>query len=141
MTLRYINYDDPITNVTYKLPMVNVKLIHKDRDLKTAALIDSGSTSNFLPRELAEILDLDLSEEPRDAVGAGGTFSNVSSLIGTCQLIKNKESVFDEFTNFEVNVPIASNTLPYMVLGRNSIFGRFSIKFMERTEKIILKRF
>ncbi len=45
--------------------MVNVKLIHKDRDLKTAALIDSGSTFDFLPRELAEILDL--FEEPRDA--------------------------------------------------------------------------
>ena len=120
--------------------MVNVKLIHKSQDLKTVALIDSGATSNFFPRELAEILDLDLSNEPKDAVGGGGKFSSISSLIGKCQLIKNQNAVFDEFTNLTVNVPVAPNTLPYMVLGRDSIFRRFDIRFMERTEKIILKR-
>ena len=120
--------------------MVNVKLIHKNQDLKTVALIDSGATSNFFPRELAEILELDLTKKPRDAVGAGGKFSNIDSLIGKCQLIKNKNSVFAEFTNLGINVPVVTNTLPYMVLGRDSIFQRFNIKFMERNEKVVLKR-
>lgn len=120
--------------------MVNVQLVHKNQDLKTAALIDSGATSNFLPRELAEILDLDLSQEPRDAVGAGGKFCNIESLIGKCQLVKNKNSVFDEFINLIINVPVKSNTLPYIVLGRDSIFRKFNIRFIEVEEKVILKR-
>ncbi len=78
--------------------MVNVKLVHKNQELKTAALIDSGVTSNFLPREFAEILDSDLNQEPKDVFGAGRKFHNIGSLIGKCQLIKNKNSVFDEFT-------------------------------------------
>lgn len=120
--------------------MVNVKLVHKNQELKTVALIDSGATSNFLPRELAEILDLDLSQEPKDAVGAGGKFRNIDSLIGKCQLIKNKDSAFDEFINLRINVPVKSNTLPYMVLGRDSIFQKFNIRFIEMEEKVILKR-
>lgn len=120
--------------------MVHVKLIHKKQDLKTVALIDSGATSNFLPIELAQILDLDLTKDPNDAVGAGGTFSSITTLVGKCQLIKNKNAVFNEFINLKVNVPIQPNTLPYMVLGRDSIFRRFSIKFVEQTEKVILKR-
>ncbi len=120
--------------------MVNVILIHKGRDLKTVALVDSGTTSNFLPRELAEILDVDLTKKPKDAVGAGGKFSSIASLIGKYQLIKNKNAVFDEFVNLEVNVPVKEDTLPYMVLGRDSIFRRFDIIFMEMREKIILKR-
>ena len=118
--------------------MVNVKLVHKNQEIKTVALVDSGATSNFLPRELAEILDLDLSKEPKDAVGAGGKFRNIDSLIGKCQLIKNKNSVFDEFTNLRTNVPVEPNTLPYMVLGRDSVFRKFNIRFMEIEEKIIL---
>ena len=120
--------------------MVNVKLVHKNQELKTIALIDSGATSNFLPRELAEILDLDLNQEPKDAFGAGGKFRNIGSLIGKCQLIKNKNSVFDEFTNLITNVPVEPNTLPYMVLGRDSIFRKFNIRFIEVEEKIMLKR-
>ena len=118
----------------------SVAIVHKNQELKTVALIDSGATSNFLPRELAEILDLDLSQEPKDAFGAGGKFRNISSLIGKCQLIKNKNLVFDEFTNLITNVPVEPNTLPYMVLGRDSIFRKFSIRFIEVEEKIMLKR-
>ena len=58
--------------------MVHVKLIHKKQDLKTVALIDSGATSNFLPREIAEILDLDLTKPPKNAVGAELKVDNVT---------------------------------------------------------------
>ena len=70
----------------------------------------------------------------------GGKFRNIGSLIGKCQLIKNKNSVFDEFTNLITNVPVEPDTLPYMVLGRDSIFRKFNIRFIEVEEKIMLKR-
>ena len=140
ITLRYINYDDAITNQTYKLPMVHVRLIHKKETIETTALIDSGATTNFLPNELAEILEIDLSGQHKSAIGAGGEFTSVNTIVGKCQLIKSQNAIFDEFVNLPTSVPTKPQTLPYMVLGRDSIFRHFTIKFMENDEKIVLRR-
>ena len=140
VTLRYINYDDSITNQTYKLPMVHVRLIHKKETIETTALIDSGATTNFLPKELAEILAVDLSGKHKSAIGAGGEFTSVNTIVGKCQLIKSQNTVFDEFVNLPISVPIKTQTLPYMVLGRDSIFRHFTIRFLENDEKIVLRR-
>lgn len=140
ITLRYINYDDSITNQTYKLPMVHVRLIHKKETIATTALIDSGATTNFLPKELAEILAVDLSGKHKSAIGAGGEFTSVNTIVGKCQLIKNQNTVFDEFVNLPISVPIKPQTLPYMVLGRDSVFRNFTIRFLENDEKIVLRR-
>jgi len=136
----YVSYADPKTNHTYKLPLVHVKLIHGKQAIKSIALVDSGATTNFLPRELAEILEMDLNTNARDAIGAGGAFSNIPSRIDKVVLVKGRDSVYEEFDNLSVFVPVLPDTLPYMVLGRNSIFKRFDIKFVERQEKIIMKR-
>lgn len=138
--LRYINYNDSITNQTYKLPMVPVRLIHKRETIETTALIDSGATTNFLPNELAEILGIDLSGNRKIAIGAGGEFASVSTIVGKCQLIESHNTVFGEFVNLPIGVPTRPQTLPYMVLGRDSIFRHFIIKFMENEEKISLWR-
>lgn len=136
----YISYNDPITRHTYRLPMLHVRLIHGQKALKSVALIDSGATTNFIPRELAELLELDLSKTPKDAVGAGGAFSNIESRIDRCVLVKGINSIYEEFDNLFTFVPVQAGTLPYMILGRESIFRRFDIKFQEREEKVILKR-
>lgn len=136
----YIRYDDPVTNHVYKLPMIHVKLTHGSKSIKSVALVDSGATSNFLPREIAEVLELSLTESPKDAVGAGGSFQNITSRIDKVILVKGKDSAYDEFTDMGILVPVLSNTLPYFILGRDSIFQRFDIKFQEKQEKITLKR-
>lgn len=140
LTLKYIVYTDPSNGYPYRLPMAHVILKHKKIIFPTAALIDSGATSTFLPRDFAEILHLDLSKEPDNAVCATGNFETISSLLDNCSLIKGKSSVFESFENMIVTVPVKLNTLPYMVLGRNSIFKRFSVKFLENQQKINLKR-
>ncbi len=140
ITLHYINYDDSVTSQTYKLPMVHVRLIHRMETIETTALIDSGATTNFLPKELAEILAVDLSGKHKSAIGAGGEFTSVSSIVGKCQLIKSQNAIFDEFVNLPISVPAQAQTLPYMVLGRDSIFRHFTIRFMENDEKIVLRR-
>lgn len=136
----YISYNDPITRHVYKLPMVHVKLTHGSKSIKSVALVDSGATSNFLPREIAELLEIPLTEPPDDAVGAGGVFRNIKSKIEKVVLVKGRDSAYDEFTNLHVLVPVLPDTLPYFILGRDSIFKRFDIKFQERQEKITLKR-
>ena len=75
----YISYFDPVTKHTYKLPMVHVKLTHGSKSIKSVALVDSVATSNFLPREIADLLEISLIEPPKEAVGAGGPFKNIKS--------------------------------------------------------------
>jgi predicted aspartyl protease len=53
------------------LPLVHIRLKHGDLAFRTDALIDSGATATFLPIEIAEVLGMDLSEKPSEAVGAG----------------------------------------------------------------------
>lgn len=120
--------------------MVNVKITHNNKTIKTVSLVDSGATSNFIPRGLAEILELDLSTKPKDAVGAGGKFPNIPTKMDKVMLIKGANSVYEEFTNLGIYVPSDYNAVPYMVLGRDSIFRRFTIKFLENQEKFVLKR-
>lgn len=136
----YISYNDPVTNHTYKLPMLHVRLVHGTRSMKSVALIDSGATTNFIPRELADLLQLDLTKTPKDAVGAGGAFSNIESRIDKVVLLKGMNSIYDEFPNLFTFVPVQPQTLPYMILGRENLFRRYDIKFHEREEKVTLKR-
>lgn len=120
--------------------MLHVRLVHGKKSLKSVALVDSGATTNFIPRELAELLELDLTKPPRDAVGAGGPFSNIESRIDKVILVKGTNSIYDEFSDVFTYVPQKPQTLPYMILGRETLFWRFDIKFQERQEKVTLKR-
>lgn len=61
-------------------------------------------------------------------------------MVEKCQLIKSNNSIFEEFENLKIDVPLQAQTLPYMVLGRDSIFKRFIVRFDENAEKITLKR-
>ena len=142
ITIRYISYrySDPSTEIQHKLPMIHVLITHKGKDLATTALVDSGATGTFFPKELAEILDLDLTGQTHRTIGANGSFETVPSLIGKCSLVKGKSRAFENFTNLRVSVPVDPNTLPYMVFGRDSIFQKFNITFQEKNEKIVLRR-
>ena len=74
-------------------------------------------------------------------IGGGGNFSTVRAVMEKCQLIKSNNSIFEEFENLKIDVPLQAQTLPYMVLGRYSIFKRFIARFDENAEKkITLKR-
>ena len=138
--LYYITYDRPGTTQTYKLPLVHVRRNHENNTIDTTALIDSGSTTDFLPIELAEILELDMSGRRAKPIGAGGEFESIVSRLEKCELVKRKNKVFDEFTNMQIEVPTKPLTLPYMVLGRDSIFRHFTIRFEENNEKVVLRR-
>lgn len=140
ISLHYITYESPGSTQTYKLPLVHVRLNNKSNIIDTTALIDSGSTTNFLPIEFAEILELDMSGRRAEPIGAGGKFESIVSKLDKCELVKRKNQVFDEYTNMQIEVPTKPRTLPYMVLGRDSIFRHFTIRFEENNEKVMLRR-
>ena len=120
--------------------MLNVRLIHEGRSFATVGLVDSGATVTFIPTSMAEILQLDLSAKPKDAVGAGGIFSNINSQLEKLVLLKGRNSIHDEFQNIGVQVPVNPDAIPYVVLGRDTLFRRYDITFEERNEKVVLKR-
>ena len=141
ITIHYISYryPGPSTEIQYKLPMVHVLITHKGKDLATTALVDSSAIGTFVPKELAEILDLDLTGQTHKTIGANDSFETVPSLIGKCSLVKGKSRTFENLTNLHVSIPITPNTLPYVVFGRDSTFQKFNITFQEKNERIVLR--
>ena len=98
------------------------------------------ATTTFIPTDLAQILQLDLIAEVKDAIGAGGAFGNIASELEKLVLVKGRESIYDEFRNVKVQIPANPDAIPYVVLGRDTLFKRYDITFEERNEKVVLKR-
>jgi hypothetical protein len=86
--------------------------------------------------ELAEMLSVPVEKEAQ-AVGAGGRFQNtirkvnMSVLKGTTPIVS--------FPNFPVYVPTEADRIPYVVLGRDSLFRKFDVIFRERQQRILLE--
>jgi hypothetical protein len=75
---RYLRYQHPTMQAPMRLPLVQVRLSTNVTAFETLGLLDSGSTSTFLPTELAEILGLQIDPATsKPAVGAGGEFRTV----------------------------------------------------------------
>lgn len=119
---------------TVILPMVNVVLTHKGMEIKTPALIDSGATTTFVPDEIADLLGLDKSEKS-GAIGAGGDFETWLCEIDKISIMKN-ENVFVDLYHNVVNVPLKQDAIPYMILGRDTVFSKNDITFFENRKKI-----
>jgi len=132
---KYLSYTLP-NGGNIRLPMLHVRLSRENLSLSTIGLVDSGSTTTFVPLELAEILSLPIETES-SAVGAGGSFNNTIRRVDISLLKGN--SVFAEFPNFPVYVPTDAGRVPYVVLGRDSIFRKFDITFRENQRRFILR--
>jgi len=103
---------------------------------KTAALVDSGSTATFVPPELAEILGLEPGPSS-GASGAGGEFpTNLASttieIFGGGEIAARMEC--------EVHVPVDRGRVPFVVLGRDTVFLRYDITFRENAGIVILQK-
>jgi len=116
--------------------MLHIRLSHDDQSLTTIGLIDSGSTTTFVPLELAEILSLPIEEEA-SAVGAGGSFNNTIRKVNIT-LLKGR-TAFAKFRGFPAYVPLEEGRVPYVVLGRDSVFRKFDITFRENQQRFILR--
>jgi predicted aspartyl protease len=103
--------------------------------------VDSGSTDTFVPLEIAEILDLIPASHDRgetDVHTAGGSFRFYRVKLKNLSLLSGG-SIFSEFSNLKVLVPQEmERDLPYSILGRNSIFRRFHITFVEKEHRFVL---
>ena len=137
ITCRYLAYNLPgDTPKILRLPMIHIRLSSGKDSLTTTGLVDSGSTTTFIPLEIAEMLSLPI-EKQDSAVGAGGRFQNTIRRVDIS--ILKGHSVVAKFSNFPAYVPTEPDRVPYVVLGRDSIFRKFDITFREHKEKVILR--
>lgn len=134
ITQRYLKYS--YEGETIRLPMVPVRLRAGDGSVKTVALVDSGATASFVPPELVEILGVPVGETS-SASGAGGDFP--THLVEMTIEVLKDHSVACKIEE-EVHVPIEAGRVPYVVLGRDTIFLHYDITFRERREMIILRK-
>ena len=138
ISCKYLRYKLPESGTYIRLPLLHVRLISSDISLTTIGLVDSGATVTFVPTELAEILKL-TEEGSQSVTGAGGKFEAYRTTISRLEILKRKK-VFASFREVPVLVPRNPGAVPYVILGRDYIFPRFRITFIEKKQRMVFRR-
>lgn len=139
-TCRYLTYRLP-NGRTILLPLLHVRLASEAESFSSVGLADSGATATFIPYEIANILDMIPNRDDRQEINvetAGGSCTFIPARIKKLSLISS-ENIISEFPNLPVLIPSPERDLPYVILGRDSIFKKFVITFLEKKHKFILK--
>ncbi len=103
------------------------------KSVKTTALVDSGATTTFVPPDFVGILDLVLGDSV-GAMGAGGDFdTNLSDVV--IEIMKGGHVI-----EAEVHVPAEEGRVPYVVLGRDTVFLAYDITFRENKECFTMRK-
>lgn len=138
ITCKYLRYRLP-SGHTILLPLLQVELVSESDSLTTIALLDSGATLTFISYEIADILEA-IPEEPefQEVTTAGGTVPFFKIRLKRLSLVTGGR-IFSDFHNLEVLVPSRERDLPYVILGRDSVFKRFHITFKENIRKFVIE--
>lgn len=122
------------------LPLIHVELVSATEHFTTTALLDSGATLSFIPYEMAEILGLIPTTKPTPipVSTAGGTSRFFPVRLERLSLLVGGK-IFSDFSDVSVLVPTRpEHDLPYVILGRDTIFTRFHVTFKEKVKKFVL---
>ncbi len=123
-------------NVDAKSPGIPLTFFNGRTQFDTVALLDSGADYSCMPIPMAEILGLDLSMEAKKSKGIGGVVMVKDTSVG---IIFGKGH---EHYNFRIPIHVLvdeKQDFPALI-GRGGFFDRFKITFIQKEEKIILKR-
>lgn len=123
-------------------PRVEIRLSNGINSIKIVMLVDSGADVSFIPKEVAETLELDIiTGEKIIASSASEKFETMAKIVDA-ELIKGSKKI--NIGKMEVRVSLKeshTDTLnSHALLGRSSFFKKFDITFRENTFKIILKK-
>jgi hypothetical protein len=139
LTFRYVN--ETFQGNLVARPKVEIRLSNGDKSLKIAMLVDSGADISFLPLEVAEILDLKLSDKKKSR-SASGLFETALSTVNA-ELIKGTQRI--PLGLMDVRIPTkktddqSGNPDTFALLGRKEFFRKFDITFRETTHRLILR--
>jgi len=134
ITFRYKEVKRPDSSAV-KIPAIPITLIGDKGSFDTVALIDSGADISVIPKDIAEILGLNLKGDITDAFGIGGSARTIETKIRVI-ISKGHE-------RYQLQLPIKVILGKYdfpVLLGREGFFDKFKIIFDQQKEKISLKR-
>mgnify|MGYP001608021901 CR=1 FL=1 len=118
----------------YYFPKIPVTIHNKDLSIEVPALLDSGATDIFVPKELAEVLGLELKKSDM-AESWTGKFKVWESSVGI--IVGKGSQTFRK--SLKCIVPDAKGESEEVIFGR-SFFQFFEITFNEKERKTFLKR-
>ncbi|MCK4327391.1 MAG: hypothetical protein KAW41_02840 [Candidatus Diapherotrites archaeon] len=119
---------------TVKTPSIPISLIGKEQ-FDTVALLDSGADISAIPRDVAEIIGLDLRAKRSPAFGIGGKVDAVDT--------RMKILVEKGHEKYRLSVPVKVIMGDYdfpILLGRLGFFDKFVITFDQSQQKVSLKK-
>ena len=136
---KYLSFYDPHLKEIFRLPLVHIRIKHKSESLRTIALVDSGATCSFLPKEIADILEVEFPPETRISIGAGGLFKTFLCEIDRIEVLKGMKTC-TRFEHIKVHIPAKYDAIPYAILGRDTIFLEHDITFREHRRYTVLRQ-
>ncbi len=133
ITFRYKTVNRP-DGTEVKTPSIPVVLKGKE-SIETIALLDSGADISAIPRDIAEIIGLDLKGKTTPSFGIGGKVDSVETRM------RITVSKGHERYSFQIPVKVILGKFDFPVLlGRVGFFSKFIISFDEAGERVKLKR-
>jgi len=102
LTFKYVN--DKHDGRTIPRPRVEIRLTNGVKAFRIAMLVDSGADTSFIPKEVADILDLKLSD-PKKSRSASGPFETANSKVSV-ELIKGNQKI--SLGEMPITVPLKS---------------------------------
>ena len=118
-----------------RTPSIPIILTGKDSKFDAIVLIDSGADISAISKDMAEILELNLSGERDFAFGIGGKVEAVES--------KMSLAIEKAHEHYELTIPVKVILGDYdfpILLGRAGFFDEFIITFNQKEQKIFLKK-
>ncbi len=112
------------------LPNYQVNLKHRELEIKTTMLVDSGADFSLISLKAGQDLGYALAdgEQTLLAQTIGGTVEYV---------LRNVEMTIDGNSFIAPVAWLQNNTTDVMLLGREAVFDKFNIEFRQAEEKII----
>lgn len=112
-------------------PLIPIRLHYGDRNVKTYALLDSGSTTSVFRSEIAEDLGIEIH---------GGKEKILQSASGLIKIYTFALTVEINSERFDMDVGFSHELITsFNILGREDFFDRYRITFDEGNRKIIIE--
>ena len=112
-------------------PFMPIRLHYQDRNVKTYALVDSGSTISVFRNEIAEDLTI---------IIQNGKEQMLQSASGLIKVYVHTLTVDIDGKRFEMKIGFSNELVSsFNILGRDGFFDRFRIVFDETHRKISLE--
>ncbi len=119
-----------------KVKTPSIPIILKEREtFETVALLDSGADISAMPKDIADILGLNLKGKKEFAYGIGGKVPAVETKVN---IVVTKGHEYYSIL-LPVKVIMGDYDFP-ILLGRAGFFDKFVISFDQKQEKVSLKR-